>query len=110
GNKEILGDEEIKSTTKDGKNVEIEGSILFRIDKANAPELWENIGENFVSKVVRPFSRSRIASAVSKFTSEEIRSDRTKVENQLKSDINKEFANKGLNCEGVLLSDVRAKL
>lgn len=109
-NKEILGDEEIKSATKDGKNVEVEGSILFRIDKKNAPELWENIGENFVSKVVRPFSRSRIASAISHFTSSEIKADRTAIENQLKDDMNKEFANKGLNCEGVLLSDIRANL
>lgn len=110
GNKEILGDEEIKSNTQDGKNVEVEGSILFRIDKKNAPELWENIGENFVSKVVRPFSRSRIASAVSHFSSNEIKSDRTIVENQLKDELNREFANKGLNCEGVLLSDIRATL
>jgi regulator of protease activity HflC (stomatin/prohibitin superfamily) len=109
-NKEILGDMEIKGSTKDGKNVEIEGSILFRIDKQNAPELWENIGENFVSKVVRPFSRSRISSAVSRFTSAEIRSDRAAVENQLKTELNKEFGNKGLNCEGVLLSDIRATL
>ena len=109
-NKEVLGDEEIKSSTKDGDNVEIEGSILFRIDKKNAPELWENIGENFVSKVVRPFSRSKISSAISRFSSAEIKSNRTKVETELKTELNKEFANKGLNCEGVLLSEIRAKL
>ena len=109
-NKEVLGDEEIKSSTKDGDSVEIEGSILFRIDKKNAPELWENIGENFVSKVVRPFSRSKISSAISRFSSAEIKSDRTKVETELKTELNKEFANKGLNCEGVLLSEIRAKL
>ena len=106
-NKEILGDQEINTQTKDGKNVQAEGSILFRIDKKNAPELWENIGENFVSKVVRPFSRSRIASAISKFDYKEIKTDRTKVEEMLKAELNREFANKGLNCEGVLLSEVR---
>ena len=61
-NKEALGDTPIHATTKDGINVVITGSILFKIDKNNAPELWESIGENFVSKVVRPISRSKIAS------------------------------------------------
>jgi regulator of protease activity HflC (stomatin/prohibitin superfamily) len=105
--KEVLGDEAIMADTKDGSDVQIEGSILFRIDKQNAPELWENIGENFVSKVVRPFSRSRIASAISQFTVEEIKSHRTQIEDKLKGELNKEFQNKGLNCEGVLLSHVQ---
>ena len=43
-NKEALGDMPIRTTTKDGHYVQIEGSILFKIDKNNAPELWENIG------------------------------------------------------------------
>ena len=55
-NKEALGDEPIITTTKDDKTISMEGSVLFRIDKKNAPELWENLGENVVSKVVRPFS------------------------------------------------------
>ena len=43
-NKEALGDTPIHATTKDGINVVITGSILFKIDKNNAPELWESIG------------------------------------------------------------------
>ena len=55
---EELGDEPIITQTADGQTISIEGSVLFRIDKHNAPELWENIGDKFVSKVVRPISRS----------------------------------------------------
>jgi regulator of protease activity HflC (stomatin/prohibitin superfamily) len=106
-NKEALGDEEIRTTTRDGKYIQIEGSILFRIDKKNAPDLWENIGENFVSKVVRPISRSRIASLFAKVTVEDIKQNRSQLENQLKDDLNRDFQDKGLNCEGVLLSEVK---
>lgn len=105
--KEALGDQEIHTTTSDSQDIEVEGSILFRIDKKNAPELWENIGENFVSKVVRPISRSRMASIFSQFTSNEIKSQRTKIEAILKEELSREFKDKGLNCEGVLLSEVR---
>lgn len=106
-NKEALGDEPIITTTKDGKTVSMEGSILFRIDKHNAPELWENLGENVVSKVVRPFSRSRIGAGFSFFTAQEIASNRNQIENLLKDDLNRSFEDKGLICEGVLLSEVK---
>lgn len=106
-NKEALGDQPIMTTTKDGQDISIEGSILFRIDRHNAPELWENIGENMVSKVVRPFSRSRVASVFSELTIDQIKQNRTSVEQMIKDDLNYHFQNRGLNCEGFLLSEVR---
>lgn len=109
GNKESLGDEPIFTVSKDGKELEIEATVLFRIDKKNAPELWENIGENVVSKVVRPTSRSRIAAVFASLTTDEIKANRTTIEEALKEEVNTYFHNKGLNCEGVLLSQVRVK-
>lgn len=106
-NKEALGDQPIVTTTKDGKDISIEGSILFRIDRHNAPELWENIGENMVSKVVRPFSRSRVASVFSELTLDQIKQNRSAVEQMVKDDLNYHFQNRGLNCEGFLLSEVK---
>lgn len=105
-NKEILGDEPIKSTTSDGVPVLVEGSILFKIDKANAPELWENIGEHFVSKVIRPFSRSKISAIFSTVDVSIVKNSRAELENRLKKELNSEFESRGLICEGVLLSEV----
>jgi len=104
--KESLGDEPITTTTKDGVKVMIEGSILFKIDKANAPELWENIGEHFVSKVVRPFSRSMISNIFTTIDSGQIKNSRQELESALKENLNREFRCRGLVCEGVLLSEV----
>ena len=105
--KEALGDEPITTVTQDGHPISVEGSILFKIDKANAPELWENIGDNFVSKVVRPFARSRIANIFTQITADQIRSSRTQVEEALKQELNRLFDDKGLIVEGVLLSEVK---
>lgn len=105
--KEALGDEPVIATTKDNKTISIEGSILFKLDKANAPELWESIGDNFVSKVVRPYSRSRIASAFSKFNADEIGPERTKIEKMLKDELNELFKDKALIIENVLFSEVK---
>jgi regulator of protease activity HflC (stomatin/prohibitin superfamily) len=106
-NKEALGDQPIFTSTEDGKDISIQGSILFRIDRHNAPELWENIGENVVSKVVRPFSRSRISSVFAGLTLEQIKQNRNQVENIVKEDLSHHFQNRGLECEGFLLSEVK---
>src|SRR3989339_2247150 len=103
---EALGDEPILTTTKDNINITIEGSILIKIDKANAPELWENIGDNFVSKVVRPFSRSRIANIFTQVNADELRSLRSQIEVKLRQELNQLFVDKGIIVEEVLLSRV----
>jgi len=105
--KEALGDEAINASTSDNKLIQIEASILFRINKSRAPEIWESIGENFVSKVIRPVSRSRIRSVLSEITVEQLGSYRTDVEEKIKKELNKIFSDKGIICEGFLLSEVK---
>jgi regulator of protease activity HflC (stomatin/prohibitin superfamily) len=106
-NNEALGDAPIHATTQDGKDVAVEGSVLFRIDRKNAPELWENIGEDMVSKVVRPAARSKVATIFSSLTLDQIKHNRSHVEETIKQEIQHYFEDKGLNCEGFLLSTVR---
>lgn len=106
-NKEALGDFPIMTSTKDGSDISVEGSVLFRIDRNNAPELWENIGESVVSKVVRPFSRSRISAVFAELTLDQIKQNRSQVENIVKEDLSHHFRNRGLECEGFLLSEVK---
>lgn len=109
-NKEALGDTPLHATTRDGINIVLTGSILFRIDKNNAPQLWENIGESFVSKVIRPISRSKIASIASTLTLDQLKNERPLVEKQLREELNAQFQDKGLTCEGVLLSEINKQM
>jgi len=106
-NKEALGDDSIKTSTKDGYDIEIEGSIQFRIDRHKAPQLWENVGENFVSKIVRPVSRSKISNTFLGLSLDEIKHQRQQIENMLRNELNTHFSNMSLICEGVLLSEIR---
>lgn len=105
-NKESLGDQPINTSTFDGQDITVEGSVLFRIDRRNAPELWENIGENVVSKLVRPTARSRIASVFAGLSLDQIKHNRSQVEDMVKQELSNYFADRGINCEGFLLSRV----
>lgn len=105
--KEALGDEPLNAVTADNEVLQVEGSILFRLDKEKAPELWNNIGESFVSKVVRPVSRSRIRSVLAEVTFTMVTKYRPQIEEKIKEELNKIFLPKGLVAEGVLLSEVK---
>ena len=107
-NKEFLGDNPIHGTSQNGTLLQVEGSILFKINKAKAPLIWENIGENFVSKVIRPVSRSRIRSVISGVTAAQLTAYQTEVEKKIKEELNSIFYDKGLVCEGFLLSEVKS--
>jgi len=106
--KEALGDKSINTSSQDGKLIQVEGSILFKINKTLAPQIWENIGENFISKVIRPVSRSRIRSVISGVTVAQLTAYQTQVEKKIKEELNTIFKDKGLICEGFLLSEVKS--
>ena len=105
--KEALGDEPLNAVTVNNKLIQVEGSILFKLDKEKAPKLWDNIGEGFVSKMVRPVSRSRIRSVLAEVTFEQITKFRLQVEEKIKKELNDFFLPKGLVAEGVLLSEIK---
>jgi len=106
-NKEGMGDEEITGKSSDGSHVQLEGSILLMIDKSRANELWENIGDNFVSKIVRPVARSRIRSVLSEVSLDQLTTYRTQVEEKIKVELNKIYSKSGIICDGFLLSEVK---
>lgn len=108
-NKESLGDAPIGSVTADNLNVDVTGTILFRIDRDQVVSLWENIGEDFVSKIVRPVSRSRIRTVISGFNSKDLPVSRPLIEQRIKESLQEELRPKGLIVEGIHLSDINPR-
>jgi regulator of protease activity HflC (stomatin/prohibitin superfamily) len=106
-NEEAMGDEAIIGKSGDGKNIQVEGSILLKLDKARANELWETIGDNFVSKIVRPVARSRVRSVTSEISLDQLASYRQQVEEKVKNELNKIYNQSGIICDGFLLSEVK---
>lgn len=105
---EALGDEPLNAVTSDNKLITIEGTILFRLDKEYLPELWEKIGEKFVSKIVRPVSRSRIRSVIAQFPFDHVRVNyRQEIEEKVLKELDQVFRPYGLITERVLFSEIK---
>ncbi|MCK5459484.1 prohibitin family protein [Candidatus Parcubacteria bacterium] len=105
----LMGDEPIKIVSKDGKTALIEGTILLRLDVDQIPHIWQNIGEEFVEKIIRPTVRSRVRLISSKYDLRDIISFmRDEVETQLKQELERIFYQRGILVENILLSEIKA--
>lgn len=106
-NKEIMGDELIHAVTADNKFVAVEATVLIKLDTDRLPEIWQNIGENFVSKVVRPVTRSRIRKVLTNHTLvKSLSSDRSLIEDEIKQELRDSLTQHGLYVENFYLSSL----
>ena len=106
-NKEIMGDEIINAVTSDNKFVAVEATVLIKLDTSRMPEIWQNIGENFVSKVVRPVTRSRIRKVLTSHTLNNALSvDRNLIEEEVEQELRNSLEPHGLNVDNFYLSSL----
>lgn len=107
-NPEVFGDKPINAVTRNNKLVQVEGTLLLKINKEMLPALWENVGDRFVSKIVRPVSRSRVRQVLANYSFDEVRvANRREIEERIEGELDEFFNPKGLDVEGVLLSEIQ---
>ncbi|HEX7542927.1 MAG TPA: SPFH domain-containing protein, partial [Patescibacteria group bacterium] len=106
-NKEIMGDELIHAVTADNKFIAVEATVLIKLDTDRLPEIWQNIGENFVSKVVRPVTRSRIRKVLTNHSLvKSLSTDRSLIEDEIKQELRDSLTQHGLYVENFYLSSL----
>lgn len=106
-NEQALGDTPIVAQTADGRRISIEGTVLLRLDVNQVPTIWQTIGEDFVSKIVRPTIRSRMRMIASRYNHQDVASARRdSVEVEAKNELERIFYPRGIFVENVLLSDI----
>ncbi len=106
-NEQALGDTPIIATTLDNKRISVEGTVLLRLDINQVPTIWQTIGEDFVSKIVRPTIRSRMRMIASRYNYQDVASARRDaVEVDAKTELERIFYPRGIFVENVLLSEI----
>jgi len=88
-----VGDDAIKVLSKDGLEVVIDLTVLYRIIPGEAPNIYKKIGMDYEDKIIRPITRTGIREGASYFDAISLISEkreefenliRTKIENELK--------------------------
>jgi regulator of protease activity HflC (stomatin/prohibitin superfamily) len=101
------GDDAIRVLTKDGLEVTIDLSVLYRVNATNAPQLVKKVGIDFKDKIIRPLARTKIRDNAVYYDAVELYSTkRDEFQQRIFKDIDKEFNNRGLILENLLIRNI----
>jgi regulator of protease activity HflC (stomatin/prohibitin superfamily) len=106
---QLKGDDAIDALASDGLTVALDVTVWFRLDEARASWVFQNIGPDYVDKIVRPSIRTALRDAASRFTASELYSSngRSAYTATVDSLLDVAFAGKGVIRERVLLRRVK---
>ena len=100
-------DDSLDAPTSDGQSVKVDATVLFKVDGTKAPEIMKTIGEDYVEKIIRPFSRSQIRMVISRYSAPAIYSEkRQEAETVMTQELGEMLAAKNLILDKVLLRAV----
>lgn len=100
-------DDSLDAPTSDGQSVKVDATVLFKVDGAKAPEIMKTIGEDYIEKIIRPFSRSQIRMVISRYNAAAIYSEkRQEAETVMTQELGDMLAVKNLILDKVLLRAV----
>jgi len=101
------GDDAIRVLSKDGLEVIIDLTVLYRIIPDEAPKLFREIGMNYQDKIIRPITRTGIRESASYFDAIDLFAEkREEFENRIKTKIENDFKTRGLIIEQMLIRNI----
>jgi prohibitin 1 len=94
--------------SNEGLILALDTSLLFRLDRAKAAEVYQKVGANYAEKIVEPTLRAAIRAATSAHTANALYTNaRELVQQQLQEELTAQLALRGVIVENVLLRDVQ---
>jgi regulator of protease activity HflC (stomatin/prohibitin superfamily) len=107
GEGQIRGDDAIPVLTKDGLQVVIDLTALYKLLPSVAPKIIKTIGVDFELKIIRPIIRSKIRDNAANYAAIDLYSTkREEFETQLRDAIELDFVARGFNLEQLLIRKI----
>jgi len=101
------GDDAIRALTSDGLEVSIDLTVLYRVTANEAPKLLRETGVDYVDKIVRPLTRTKIRdNAVYYQAIDLFGAKRDEFQTRIFNSIEKDFKNRGLILEQLLVRNI----
>ena len=94
--------------SNEGLILALDTSLLFRLDKSMAAQVYQSIGDNYAEKIVEPTLRAAIRASTSAHTANALYTNaRELVQHQIQEELTAQLAPRGVIVENVLLCDVQ---
>ena len=107
GEGQVEGDDAIRVLSSDGLEVTIDLSVLYKVNPARAPYIFQNIGEDYVNKIVRPVTRTAIRDNAVNYQAVDLYSTkREEFQFKINKSISDNFAKNGLEVQQILVRNI----
>src|SRR5438093_10558357 len=94
--------------SNEGLILALDTSLLFRLDRTKAAQVYQTVGDNYAEKIVEPTLRAAIRAATSSHTANALYTNaRELVQQQIQEELTTQLAQRGVIVEAVLLRDVQ---
>lgn len=104
---EVEGDDAIRVLSSDGLEVTIDLSVLYRVSSYKAPFIMQNIGVDYVDKIVRPVSRTAIRDNAVNYQAVDLYSTkREEFQSKINKTISDNFKRNGLELQQILVRNI----
>ena len=101
------GDDAIRALSRDGLEVTIDLTVLYRIIPAKAPAIYRELGVSYRDLIVRPIARTRIRDLAANYEAVSLYSSkREEFQNKIFEAISSDFENRGLVLEQLLVRNI----
>lgn len=104
---QVEGDDAIRVLSSDGLEVTIDLSVLYKVTPSRAPYILQNIGEDYVDKIVRPVTRTAIRDNAVNYQAVDLYSTkRQEFQYKINKTISDNFAKNGLEVQQILVRNI----
>lgn len=107
GEGQVEGDDAIRVLSSDGLEVTIDLSVLYKVTPSRAPYIYQNIGVDYVNKIVRPVTRTAIRDNAVNYQAVDLYSTkREEFQFKINKTISDNFAKNGLEVQQILVRNI----
>ncbi|MDB5287103.1 MAG: band 7 protein [Mucilaginibacter sp.] len=104
---QVQGDDAIRVLSSDGLEVTIDLSVLYKVNPTKAPFILQNIGMDYVDKIVRTVSRTAIRDNAVNYAAVDLYSvKRQEFQDKINRTISLSFAKRGLELQQILIRNI----
>lgn len=101
------GDDGIKVICKDGLEVLLDLTILYRLKPESAPTIYRELSVDYQDRFIRAIARTRIRESATNYIATDLYSEKRKsFENDIRESVNHDFAKQGLVLEQLLVRNI----
>ncbi len=107
GEGQRYGSDAIAALTKEGLNVDLDMTVLYRLQEDKASDVYRELGLNYDEKIIRPTIRTAIRDIIAQYEAKDIYSEkREEATNKIKEQLASNLETRGITVENVLLRNV----